>query len=319
MKLHLAIIAPILAPGMAFVNSGAFVGRESSALSMKAQNRDQPSTTMSVFDKVLRPLAPFALSAALLTTQVGVQLPFIGNTVASAAATNKATPANLPKAAEDPVAMMQSQRSVKGKGSAKIDLKYEPIRADTQKVSKAVATAKPKPAKPLSVNDLKDKPEPAKKAAPSRPVPVSRPSPAPKATAKKTAPAPVAVEKKLTTAQKKQAEKSAAPAAPAAKSVPTKKTSPAPATAAKPSAKKLTTAQKKQAEKSAAPAAPAAKSVPTKKTSPAPATPAKPSAKMTTAQKKQAEKKTTATPAKATAPAAKRLTTAQQKALARGS
>jgi hypothetical protein len=234
-----------------------------------------------VFDKVLRPLAPFALSAALLTTQVGVQLPFVGNTVASAA-TNKAAPANLPKAAEDPVAMMQSQRSVKGKGSAKIDLKYEPIRADTQQVSKAVATAKPKPAKPLSVNDLKDKPEPAKKAATSKPVPVSRPSPAPKAsTAKKTAPAPVAVEKKLTTAQKKQAEKSA---------IPTK------------------------------PAAPAKKSVPTKKTSPAaPATPAKPSAKMTTAQKKQAEKKTAATPAKATAPAAKRLTTAQQKALARGS
>lgn len=228
-------------------------------------------------EKILRPLAPFALSAALLTTQVGVQLPFVGNTVASAA-TNKATPANLPKAAEDPVAMMQSQRSVKGKGSAKIDLKYEPIRADTQKVSKAVATAKPKPAKPLSVNDLKDKPEPAKKAATSKPVPVSRPSPAPKAsTAKKTAPAPVAAEKKLTTAQKKQAEKSAAPAAPAKKSVPTKKTSPAPAT------------------------------------------PAKPSAKMTTAQKKQAEKKTAATPAKATAPAAKRLTTAQQKALARGS
>lgn len=280
--LKLAIIASILAPGMAFVNSGAFVGRENSALSMKAQNRDQPSTTMSVFDKVLRPLAPFALSAALLTTQVGVQLPFVGNTVASAA-TNKATPANLPKAAEDPVAMMQSQRSVKGKGSAKIDLKYEPIRADTQQVSKAVATAKPKPAKPLSVNDLKDKPEPAKKAAPSRPVPVSRPSPAPKAsTAKKTAPAPapVAAKKKLTTAQKKQAEKSA---------IPTK------------------------------PAAPAAKSVPTKKTSPAPATPAKPSAKMTSAQKKQAEKKTAATPAKATAPAAKRLTTAQQKALARGS
>ena len=289
----------------------------------------------SIFDFV----APIALSAMLLTSQIGANVPIVGpsfSTVVYAEKT-KAAPANLPKAAEDPVAMAASKRSTKSGGAG---VKYEPSKGDTAQVSRAVATAKAKPSKPLSVKELKEmevragakdgrlerSDSKSKKyhintrlttfhssLRSSQLKGVAAPPPT-MVKARAPAPAPKVVEKKVA--------KTPAPAPKA----PAKKKKPAPASAPAPiPERKLTTAQKKLAEKDAATPAPTKKApnsatkstpkaaAPKASTTPKKAAAPKKAATPKAAPKKAAQKKATTT---ATAAPAKKLTTAQQKQLA---